>query len=122
MKKKVVFGFIAIIIILGVVIVMFNILRKSNTPASELTFSEISLIQSEKKAIIIGELTSSGKSYRGYDYRIEGDMLIIKINSGLVNTSHLSGDFSIEIIDNQIANLQNIAIESGKDIVQVYPK
>ncbi len=118
-KWKVVIGGITAMLILGVFTAVF-ILHGSSASRDELTFSEISLIKDESKAILAGELNSSGKSYLGYSYRIEGDSLIVTIRSGLVTPIHPFGDFRIEIVDTKVSSIQEISIKSGKDISAVY--
>ncbi|MDR2043012.1 MAG: hypothetical protein LBQ15_01320 [Clostridium sp.] len=122
MKKWIVFGVAVVILFVGVMIVVLHLFLPSSTPVTEVAFQEISFLREDQKVILNGELLSSGKSYRGYRYRMVNDVLIVTIQSELVNPGHPNGAFHIEIMEEQPSNVRNIAIESGNDITPIYPR
>jgi len=119
-KKKILTGIVIAVIMFGVLAIMFTLFRGASTHRSELFFSEIKLQENDSRVVLVGELISSGKSYRGFSYRVENSTLIITIKSGLVNPVHPHGSFSIEIVDNQISGVRSIAIESGIEIESIF--
>ena len=110
-------------IVIGLIVIgacVLFIFRGSDTPLGELTFRQIAIVESEKKAIIAGDMYfSSAKAFYRYSYRIKDNVLILTIKSGLVNPIHRYGDFRIEIVDDRILSVQSIALKNGNEIIPI---
>lgn len=57
---------------------------------------------------------ASGKTFRGYKYKINGENLYLTINSGLAIKNIGTSDLRIEIHDSQLSFVKNVYVKSGK--------
>ena len=121
MKRFMIRSLFAIIVI-GVGMAIFFALWKSSTSINELAFNEISIVDTEDKLVLNGILLSSGKSYRGYTYRIQNDNLYITINSGIVCRNYQDGHFEITIEDPNISSIQQVYLQDGNDSSLIFPR
>lgn len=56
---------------------------------------------------------ASGKTFRKYKYKIDGENLYLTINSGLAIKNIGTGDLQIEIHDSNLNSVKNVYIKSG---------
>lgn len=122
MKRKlfwiliVLLAFIIIIILVGVMVFIYSGDKTSNT---ELSFENIELTDTSFTAQCI--FTSSGKSFRKYDYTMEGDTLYLTVYGGLVNRKYPNGDFEI-VIEDHLENITKVCLNGTDEVTVLYKR
>ena len=103
----------------GILVKMF--LLGSVMPAKRVTIIETRV--KESKITIKGKfLQDSALAFRGFQYRIDGNNLYIKIYKTLISGKYKSGDADLEIKDKNCRDISNIYIEDTKDCVLIWSK
>ncbi len=122
MKRKlfwiliVLLAFIIIIVLVGVMVFIYSGDKTSNT---ELSFENIELTDTSFTAQCI--FTSSGKSFRKYDYTMEGDTLYLTVYGGLVNRKYPNGDFEI-VIEDHLENITKVCLNGTDEVTVLYKR
>lgn len=122
MKQKlfwilmVLLAFIIIIVFVGVMVFVYSDDKTSNT---ELSFENIELTDTSFTAQCI--FTSSGKSFRKYDYTMEGDTLYLTVYGGLVNNKYPNGDFEI-VIQDHLENITKVCLKGTDEVTVLYKR
>lgn len=124
MKIKPICIIVLIVLIIIVIVVFFNhtrggsrnMMRVSNT---EIAFSNMILTDTNLTATAI--FTSSGKSFRGYDYTIEENTLYITVYGGLVSNKYPNGDLTIDIQD-ELQSITTICLKNNDDVTVLYTR
>ena len=57
---------------------------------------------------------ASGKTFRGYKYKIDGENLYLTIKSGLAVKNIGTGNLRVEIQDTQLNSVKNVYVKKGK--------
>lgn len=122
MKRKhfwilmVLLAFIIIIVLVGVMVFIYSGDKTSNT---ELLFENIELTDTSFTAQCV--FTSSGKSFRKYDYTMEGDTLYLTVYGGLVNSKYPNGDFEI-VIQDHLENITKVCLNGTDEVTVLYKR
>ncbi len=122
MKRKlfwiliVLLAFIIIIVLVGVMVFIYSGDKTSNT---ELSFENIELTDTSFTAQCI--FTSSGKSFRKYDYTMEGDTLYLTVYGGLANRKYPNGDFEI-VIEDHLENITKVCLNGTDEVTVLYKR
>ncbi len=122
MKRKlfwiliVLLAFIIIIVLVGVMVFIYSGDKTSNT---ELSFENIELTDTSFTAQCI--FISSGKSFRKYDYTMEGDTLYLTVYGGLVNSKYPNGNFEI-VIEDHLENITKVCLNGTDEVTVLYKR
>lgn len=122
MKQKlfwiliVLLAFIIIIVLVGVMVFIYSGDKTSNT---ELSFENIELTDTSFTAQCI--FISSGKSFRKYDYTMEGDTLYLTVYGGLVNSRYPNGNFEI-VIEDHLENITKVCLNGTDEVTVLYKR
>ena len=122
MKRKlfwilmVLLAFIIIIVLVGVIVFIYSDDKTSNT---ELLFENIELTDTSFTAQCM--FTSSGKSFRKYDYTMEGDTLYLTVYGGLVNSKYPNGNFEI-VIEDHLENITKVCLNGTDEVTVLYKR
>ena len=122
MKQKlfwiliVLLAFIIIIVLVGVMVFIYSGDKTSNT---EKSFENIELTDTSFTAQCI--FISSGKSFRKYDYTMEGDTLYLTVYGGLVNSKYPNGNFEI-VIEDHLENITKVCLNGTDEVTVLYKR
>lgn len=105
-----------IIVVVGVMVFIYSGDKTSNT---ELLFENIELTDTSFTAQCM--FTSSGKSFRKYDYTMEGDTLYLTVYGGLVNSKYPNGDFEI-VIQDHLENITKVCLNGTDEVTVLYKR
>ena len=123
MKRKlfwILIGLLAFIIIIVLVGVMFSVyICDDKTSNTELSFENIELTDTSFTAQCI--FISSGKSFRKYDYTMEGDTLYLTVYGGLVNSKYPNGNFEI-VIEDHLENITKVCLNGTDEVTVLYKR
>lgn len=98
--------FVILLVIAGIVFSFFN--NADEVSSTEVSFEAMELTDTSFTAE--GIFTSSGMSFRKYEYTVEGDTLSISVFGGLVNNKYPNGDFKIAI-QGQLENITKVCLD-----------
>jgi len=120
-KKLIIFAGIALVIILiiGVFAVKSFIIGDTIRPDA---IGLIRVDASDFQIKFSGDFVlESAKAYKNYSYRIEEDVMYIKVYGALVSTFHKSGHFDI-VIDGDFSTITTIYLEDNNDKQLIWEK
>lgn len=101
---------------MGVMVFIYSGDKTSNT---ELSFENIELTDTSFTAQCI--FISSGKSFRKYDYTMEGDTLYLTVYGGLVNSKYPNGNFEI-VIEDHLENITKVCLNGTDEVTVLYKR
>lgn len=84
----------------------------------DLNFNNVVLEDSVFRVNI--SLQSSGKTFRRYKYKINGENLYLTISSGLAMNNIGTGTLDVEIRDEKLKNVKKVYVKSGKKTKMIW--
>lgn len=114
--------FLLLILLITVVIIIYMIigLLSGSNNYEDLIFHNFNL-QDEYFSVNV-ETWSSGKTFRKYKYKIEGENLYLTIRSGLAMKNIGTGILEVEIKDKKLTNVKNVYVKNGKEIKLIWTR
>lgn len=126
MKNKPIWIIIVLTVLIAAAIagIVFFIYNRSaedmmSVSDTEISFSNIELTDTNLTAV--AAFTASGKSYRKYNYTVEGNTLYITVYGGLVSSRYPNGDFMIDIHDN-LQNITTVCLKDNNNATVLYTR
>src|SRR5690625_1258005 len=112
---------ITLTVIFSIVIFIFILVSRNKISLSfkEIVINEVELL--DDQLIIEGDLISSGKSYRDFEYVITDNIVYVTIKGGVVTNKYKYGNFKINIKDENLIKIDHVYLKQRESELKIHP-